>query len=131
MGRSPVRGVAVSIPSEYAFGVRPNQDRCEQVGLYEPVVEVKRILDKHSAEPKQRFASIGADDRYYETMAFHSNAKDKRYHDADVARGVYFKSPWSIGHTDADDEANDMHEAVVAEISNALAKGATLENNDQ
>jgi len=68
------------------------------------------------------FDEIGYN-RYYETMAFHSNPDDIRYHDADVNREVYFDSPWSISVVDADDKANDMHEAVVAEISTKLKNG--------
>jgi hypothetical protein len=62
-------------------------------------------------------------DRYFETMAFHSDPEDTRYFDADVTREVSFKSPWSINKKDADDEANDMHETVVAEIIEILHRG--------
>ncbi len=61
--------------------------------------------------------------RHYETMAFHSMPSDTRYHDADVAKQVEFGSKWAIEHVDADDEANDMHEAVVDEITAGLAAG--------
>ena len=61
--------------------------------------------------------------RYYETMAFHSLTDDKRYHDADVGRQVYFNSPWEINRTDADNMANDMHEAVVAELMERMENG--------
>lgn len=73
----------------------------------------------------KEFDTIGID-RYFETMAFHANANDKRYLDADVSRQVYFKSPWSIEELDADDKANDMHEAVVKEISRKLSRGASF-----
>lgn len=65
--------------------------------------------------------------RYYETMAFHSDPNDTRYNDANVSRQVYFASPWEIGSTDADNEANEMHEMVVKEISRNLAKGVLYE----
>ena len=71
------------------------------------------------------FEEIGLG-RYYETMAFHADPEDTRYHDADVRRQVDFNSPWAIGKIDADDEANRMHEAVVAEIANKLKKGEEL-----
>jgi len=61
--------------------------------------------------------------RYYETMAFYSDPKDARYHDADVQRPIDFNSKWGIDHIDADDEANDMHEAVVAELTTKLLAG--------
>ena len=72
--------------------------------------------------PATKVETIGYD-RYYETMAFHSNKADIRYHDADVSREVDFDSDRSIGLEDADDKANDMHEAVVAEITAKLEAG--------
>lgn len=54
--------------------------------------------------------------RYFETRAFHAK-HDGRYWDADVSREMYFESPWSVSKLDADDIANDQHEAVVAEIA--------------
>lgn len=72
------------------------------------------------------FEKIGLD-RYFETMAFHAQW-DGRYWDADVHRGeLSFKAPWAIAEVDADDKANDMHEAVVEEISGRLAAGETYE----
>jgi len=68
------------------------------------------------------FETIGYD-RYYETMAFHSKKDDKRYHDIDVSREIYFKSEWQIDHLNADDEANNMHEKVIEEISKKLLVG--------
>lgn len=62
-------------------------------------------------------------DRYYETMAFHSDPRDTRYHDADVTRGVKFNSLWAIAEVDADDRANDMHEDVVTELTLRMAAG--------
>ena len=61
--------------------------------------------------------------RYYETMAFHSNYNDTRYYDANVSKQIYFESPWSINKLDADDEANEMHENVIEEISEKLRNG--------
>ena len=63
--------------------------------------------------------------RYYETMCFHSLEEDDTYHDADVSKQVFFESNWKIETIiDAvDNKANDMHETVVAEISNNLLKG--------
>lgn len=71
------------------------------------------------------FAQIGCD-RYYETMAFHSDPKDTRYYDADVSREVSFDSPWAISVLDADDKANDMHDAVVSELVDKLKNGVKL-----
>lgn len=69
------------------------------------------------------FSPIGTFDRYYETMAFHSDKTDKRYHDADVSQQVNFESEWAISAIDADDKANDMHEIVVNEIAERLTNG--------
>lgn len=71
---------------------------------------------------KGKFETIGYN-RYFETMAFHANANDKRYNDIDVRKQVFFDSDWAISEIDADDRANEMHEAVVAEITERLLKG--------
>jgi hypothetical protein len=69
------------------------------------------------------FETVG-NNRYFETMAFYA-AFDGRYWDADVSRQISFESPWCISEVDADDRANDQHEAVVWEISDRLASGYT------
>lgn len=69
-----------------------------------------------------KFETIGHN-RHFETMAFHADKNDKRYFDADVSKQVYFDSDWAIAEVDADDKANEMHEAVVAEISTKLEQG--------
>jgi hypothetical protein len=61
--------------------------------------------------------------RYYETMAFYSQESDSRYHDANVAEEVPFDSEWSICKDDADNEANEMHSAVVQELKVKMEKG--------
>lgn len=71
---------------------------------------------------KTEIMEIGYE-RYYETMAFHSNPNDGLYHDADVTKEVQFDSPWSINEAGADNEANDMHETAVAEIAENLLCG--------
>lgn len=73
-------------------------------------------------EVNGKFEQIGLN-RYYETMAFHANANDTRYYDADVSREISFESPWAISKLDADDKANIMHENVVNEISKKLKDG--------
>jgi hypothetical protein len=73
------------------------------------------------------FETIGHN-RYFETRAFHADASDTRWHDADVCRGVDFDSLGTISEVDADDKANDMHEAVVTEITEKLERGEL--NND-
>lgn len=59
-----------------------------------------------------KFETVGAG-RHFETMAFHSDPTDTRYYDANVSRQVYFDSEWAIAEPDADDKANEMHEAVI------------------
>lgn len=68
--------------------------------------------------------------RYFETMAFHSNLSDTRYYDIDVTKNVYFDSEWAIDEIDADDKANDMHEAVVKEITEKLLSGNKFPCNE-
>jgi len=74
------------------------------VGLYQPT-------------PDGKFEPLGANNRMFETMVFYSDPKDTRYHDADVKKEVQFESPWFICDEDADDKANEMHDAVVKEIA--------------
>lgn len=90
------------------------------VGLMPTPQEYKKLgISRGDYEP------IGLD-RHYETMAFHSNPADTRYHDADVTRRIYFESPWAISEVDADDQANIMHDMVVEELTERLEKGDPL-----
>jgi hypothetical protein len=69
--------------------------------------------------------------RHYETIAFHVDKSSGDYKDADVEREVWIDSKSSLKwHIDGypDNEANDMHEAVVKEISDNLAKGWLYED---
>ena len=84
----------------------------------------------HEDKTERHFEQVGLD-RYFETMVFHADPKDTRYHDADVSREISFNSNWAIDKIDADDEANDMHDAVVQEISDELACGTTFERREQ
>lgn len=72
-----------------------------------------------------KYETLGGD-RYFETMAFYSNPTDTRYHDADLDKQIRFDSDWTIDEQDAEDKANEMHEAVVLEITNKLLKGYTF-----
>ena len=54
---------------------------------------------------------------YYETMCFHSDPEDSKYHDADVEQEISIMGKRYIDHPYADDEANEMHEDVVAEMT--------------
>jgi len=75
----------------------------------------------------REFETIGKD-RYFETMAFHVDKDDTRYHDADTKRQIRFASPWQIKEIDADDKANDMHEGVCSEIEQRLIEGDVFES---
>lgn len=86
-----------------------------------PVKIVVSTVGLYESLDGRGFAKLGRN-RYYETMAFHSIEHDLRYHDADVTREVDFNSPWAIEDMNADDQANDMHETVVAEITEDLSK---------
>jgi hypothetical protein len=72
------------------------------------------------------FTEIGIN-RHFETMAFHATLEHNRYWEADVNRQISFESPWSIAELDAENEANDMHEAVVDEITAELERGNRYE----
>ena len=63
-------------------------------------------------------------DRFYETMAFKAR-KNGKYWEANVNSEVFFESNWRIGKITrtSDNDADAMHEAVVAEISGKLKKG--------
>lgn len=69
--------------------------------------------------------------RDYETMAFYVDPESGDYKDADVTRQIYFNSQWALKITKkdkyADLLANDMHEAVVEEITEDLLKGLRKE----
>ena len=75
---------------------------------------------------EEDFSEIGYK-RYYETMAFHSNSADTKYHDIDVTREIRIDSNASINVIDADVEANEMHEQVVEELTQKLANGEMKE----
>ena len=64
------------------------------------------------------YAEIGCD-RYFETMAFMAKEDDK-YNDADVSKEVGFNSNWCLPSPDMELEAEEMHEAVVKEISERM-----------
>jgi hypothetical protein len=69
------------------------------------------------------------DGRYYETAAFHAK-RDGCYWDININRPIYnYKSPNRIStwkSLDADQQANNMHEVVVREITAKLKRGERL-----
>lgn len=58
-------------------------------------------------------------ERYFETMAFEAKLNDE-FLDADVSKQINFNSDWCISKPWKEKEANEMHDAVVMEISNSL-----------
>lgn len=66
--------------------------------------------------------------RYYETMAFHSDVNDTKYHDIDDKKGVELGCEWCIDHfnEDTDNKANEMHDNAVKWICEQLEKGVEL-----
>ena len=93
--------------------------------------DVKIVVSTVGAmyDNKCELEEIGLD-RHYETMAFHVDPDSGEYKDIDVQRQIWFDSPWALKwHKDGyiDNEANDMHEAVVKELTEKLMKGAALD----
>jgi len=75
--------------------------------------------------------TIGCE-RYYETMVFLAE-KEGPYIDIAVTKELKFDSPWSINAKkwqdlpdDVDNKANNIHEAVVAEMTGKLGRGEKL-----
>ena len=87
-------------------------------------IVVSTVGNMHTGDAKEP-EMIGAG-RYYETMAFYAH-QDGAYVEADVCRGeIPFKSNWSLDRWQDDDidlQADAMHEAVVAEISERMVSG--------
>lgn len=82
--------------------------------------DLKIVVSTVGAMVSKRFAQIGYN-RFYETMAFVAKL-DGVYWDADVTKQVSFASKWAVRDisSTSDQEANDMHESVVEEISQKL-----------
>lgn len=76
------------------------------------------------------FETVGAD-RYFETMAFGAYESEDGYWDANAGERVLFSSNWQLDRPDMEKEADEMHEAVVAEITQDLLNGTlTIERYD-
>ena len=101
-------------------------DRCRfrrntllELGQVRIVISSVGLMERLNTE--NEFDRVGID-RYFETMVFHAEY-DGRYWDADISREVSFSSPWAVKDLDADDIANDQHEAVVNEITERMIQG--------
>lgn len=103
------------------------------------VSTVGAMVDKN----EHVYSTVGCD-RVYETMVFHAKFEDP-YWDADVSKQIYdFNSSWDIKPLvkggvvgkglvsfEMDAQANDMHEAVVAEIASRMYAGDMFEEKDE
>lgn len=92
------------------------------------------INERGAYAPATGNEPIGAFDRHFETMVFHAEW-DGTYWDVNVGSQLDFDSEWAISgevEHDSDQKANDMHEAVVAEITGKLERGeiAPTTNSD-
>jgi hypothetical protein len=75
---------------------------------------------------ERKLETIGHE-RHYETMIFEAE-KTGAYWDADTSRQVYLDGPWSLKITrsnrdEIDNLANDMHDANVKELIDAVKLG--------
>lgn len=89
----------------------------EGINIVVSTVGASRNLDGKIQE-------IGCD-RYYETMAFHSQESDAKYHDANVSRQIDLNGEWSAGEEGLSNEnlIDDMHDAAVQEIVERICNG--------
>jgi hypothetical protein len=90
-------------------------------------VIVSTVGNYHDSKGKYDQVGLGRD---YETMAFHVDPESGDYKDIDVERQIIFNSPGAYlvkkGDQFVDLKANDMHEAVVQELTERLQRGETL-----
>lgn len=94
-------------------------------------VVVSTVGNMIAFDGSQKREEIGCG-RYYETMAFMAQFIEP-YWEADVTQEVSFVSPWMVFECEqeSDLEANAMHEAVVAEISEMLRLGTLEVDSDK
>ena len=61
-----------------------------------------------------------------------SDENDQTFHDADVTKQINFDSDWAISTHDPESDiaANNMHEAVVKELTDKLQRGEELKVYD-
>ena len=90
----------------------------EKNGIWVVVSTVGNMFTPNSTKASE--VGLG---RFYETMVFLSDANDNKYHDADVTKQVPTLGDCAISDIDSDNEADAMHEAIVAEITGRMEKG--------
>ena len=86
--------------------------------------------------PNGQYQTIGCD-RTYETMAFHAK-QEGIYWDIDSSHTVEFDAEWCVApkgkkliQPEDDMRANEMHEAVVSEIMQALVDGKAYDKSEE
>ena len=75
---------------------------------------------------KKSYEEVGAG-RYFETMVFHAKKND-RWKDANISKQIYPDTNCYISELDADDKANDMHEAIIKEFIEKLINNKIKES---
>jgi hypothetical protein len=84
------------------------------------------FLEEKSDKPQ----TLGIE-RYYETMAFKAK-KEGSYWEADATKQVDFESNWCLDYYNdsSDNDANDMHDAIVKEIADGLKTQPTKDSRE-
>lgn len=90
------------------------------IGRYLPLRQ-RQASSRSAYTPLERYEMLGRD-RYFETMAFTAYESEDGYWDA-TSTQVLFGSNWELNKPDMEKEADEMHEDVVAEITQDLING--------
>lgn len=90
------------------------------------VISTVGLLLNFKNTQRVEFLRFGSYQYHFETMVFHAKPDDTRFHDADITRPIHPEQQWFIKKQNADDQANDMHEAIVQEIIDGLMAGKYL-----
>jgi hypothetical protein len=95
-------------------------------------IVVSTIGNYHNEQGQQDEVGVNRD---YETMAFHVDPKTGDYKDIDPGKEIFFESPWAFKVQKSDKyvdlKANNMHEAVVQEITEKLQRGETFQRQEE
>lgn len=93
------------------------------------VSSVGSMVRRHDNRITETMVEIGHD-RVYETMVFVAK-EDDGYIEADVTKQLFIDTKWSLSkselRSDNDNQADDMHEANVAEVVRLIENGEIIE----
>tara|TARA_Y100000310_G_scaffold226314_1_gene228419 strand:- start:1146 stop:1577 length:432 start_codon:yes stop_codon:yes gene_type:complete len=109
---------------------------CGDVRIIASTVGAQRevLCPKCDNVPFKQESEVGpiGSNRHYETLAFHAQVEQEIYLDVDVERQVSFITTGCVEDIseDSDMRANDMHEAVVMELTRRLEAGETFSPPD-